>query len=116
MSRHHRNILTIDLNKLKANFQAIQKISSPSTLMPVIKANAYGLGAQAIAEALKDAGAKIIAVADLQEALELRDLDIDILILGDIIPEEIPLAIRNNFILPIVKHFFLYNADMKKIS
>ena len=101
MSCHHRNILTIDLMKLKNNFHAIQKISSPSTLMPILKADAYGLGASTIAEALKNTGAKIIAVADLQEALDLRDLDIDILILGDIIPEEIPLAIRNNFILPI---------------
>jgi len=101
LSCHHRNILTVNLSKLKQNFEAIQSISSPSTLMPILKANAYGLGSNIIARSLKEAGAKIIAVADLQEALELRDLDIDILILGDIIPEEIPLAIRNNFILPI---------------
>ena len=47
------------------------------------KANAYGLEAQAIAEALKDAGAKIIAVADLQE-LWNYEVDIDMLILGEI--------------------------------
>ncbi|WDE95514.1 alanine racemase [Lentisphaera profundi] len=97
----HRNTLSIDLAALKRNFLSLENLSQPSQVMPVLKANAYGLGAKRIATELKNSGATIIAVADLNEALELRDLDLDILILGDIIPEEIPLAIRNNFILPI---------------
>ncbi|EDM28358.1 alanine racemase [Lentisphaera araneosa HTCC2155] len=101
MAHQHRNTLSIDLRALKENFHKLEKLSSPSQVMPVLKANAYGLGAKEIAAELKESGATIIAVADLNEALDLRDLDLDILILGDIIPEEIPLAIRNNFILPI---------------
>ncbi|MDD7987507.1 alanine racemase [Lentisphaera marina] len=101
MAYQHRNTLSIDLKAIKRNFLKLENLSQSASVMPVLKANAYGLGAKEIASTLKDSGAQIIAVADLNEALELRDLDIDILILGDITPEEIPLAIRNNFILPV---------------
>jgi alanine racemase len=101
LAHQHRNTLSINLEAIKRNFLKIESLCSSAQVMPILKANAYGLGAKKIASILKESGAKIIAVADLNEALELRDLDIDILILGDITPEEIPLAIRNNFILPI---------------
>ena len=52
--------------------------------MAVVKADAYGHGAVAVARALSDAGVSKFAVSNLNEAIELRESGIDgeILILG----------------------------------
>ena len=41
--------------------------------MPVVKANAYGHGAVRVARALEDAGASMLAVADIEEGVSLRE-------------------------------------------
>jgi alanine racemase len=48
-------------------------ISEPPVVMGVVKANAYGHGAPAVARALEAAGATIIACADIEEAITLRE-------------------------------------------
>ena len=52
--------------------------------MCVVKANAYGLGANRISKLYEELGADAFAVATLNEAIELRKSGIlkDILILG----------------------------------
>jgi len=62
--------VTIDLLALKHNFKQVQKYTSNSNIMPVIKANAYGHGMLQVADALEQANG--FAVAQLGEALELR--------------------------------------------
>lgn len=65
--------LTIDLKALKANYTLIKKrVSGSCDVAGVVKANAYGCGVSAVAQALKDAGCKTFFVATLPEALELR--------------------------------------------
>ncbi|HET9468089.1 MAG TPA: alanine racemase [Vicinamibacterales bacterium] len=53
-------------------------------IIAVVKANAYGHGAPAVARALQDAGAKLLACADIEEAVVLRKAGVtaDILIFG----------------------------------
>jgi alanine racemase len=53
-------------------------------IIAVVKANAYGHGAPAVALALQEAGAKILACADIEEAVVLRNagVTIEILIFG----------------------------------
>ncbi len=60
----------IDLVALRHNFQIAQQLSADKTLA-VVKANAYGHGAVACAQALADL-ADGFAVACLEEALQLR--------------------------------------------
>jgi len=93
--------LDIDLSAIRRNYEKIKTSIESCRLMPVLKADAYGLGVMKIAETLTDAGAKYIGVAELNEALELKYLDVKIQILGGVIPDEIPIAIENNIILPI---------------
>lgn len=50
-------------------------------IIAVVKANAYGHGAVAVAHTLEDAGAQMLAVADVEEGMELRDSGITIPIL-----------------------------------
>ncbi len=77
---------TIDLDKIRANFQAVcQKAGVPA--MAVVKADAYGHGAVPVAQELENACA-FFGVALIQEALELRQAGIQkpILILGQTPP------------------------------
>ncbi len=75
----------IDLDALAFNFKQIKGLVAPETrVMAVVKANAYGHGAVMCAKTLLSAGADYLAVATLEEALELRQAEISapILILG----------------------------------
>ncbi|MBQ6693091.1 MAG: alanine racemase [Clostridia bacterium] len=64
----------VDLGAIAGNMEAIREMVGPDcAVMPVIKANAYGLGAVGVARTLLDHGACYLAVATLTEALELRE-------------------------------------------
>jgi alanine racemase len=65
--------LEIDLGAIVANLAAIRHHCGPSVRVePVVKADAYGHGATAVARALEDAGADGLSVATIDEAFELR--------------------------------------------
>lgn len=75
----------IDLDALEYNYQLLRSRLSPSTkLCCVIKANAYGHGAPEVARLYEQLGADVLAVSNIEEALQLRHADIrlPILILG----------------------------------
>ena len=61
----------IDLSAIKSNAQTIKAYAQGSSLIAVIKADAYGHGAIPIAEALREEAA-MYAVATVAEAAELR--------------------------------------------
>lgn len=89
----------INLDHLVHNIRAIQHRVSPSEIIPVVKADAYGHGAVVVTKHLVKAGFKIFAVAQFQEAMELRESGIDrpILIFGRLFPDEIPEAVKAGF-------------------
>jgi len=74
----------VDLAALQANFKAIQNflaagaadLKGPRRAIPqviaVVKANAYGHGAERVALALEAAGAGLLACADIEEGIVLR--------------------------------------------
>jgi len=79
----------ISLDNLIHNFQAIKSVcGNDCRIMPIIKADGYAHGAVQIAKALSPY-TDIFAVAELEEALQLRNAGIDseILILGYTTPE-----------------------------
>lgn len=69
---------TIDLRALKKNLLQVNVHCPDSQIVPVIKANAYGHGVEQVALALQAMPRKIaaLAVATLEEAMELRTLGI----------------------------------------
>lgn len=89
----------INLNHLIHNIRAIQHRVSPSQIIPVVKGDAYGHGAVTVTNHLVKEGFKIFAVAQFQEAMELRENGIHrpILIFGRLFPDEIPEAIKAGF-------------------
>ncbi|OGC06300.1 alanine racemase [candidate division WOR-1 bacterium RIFOXYD2_FULL_36_8] len=64
----------IDLEAIKHNINEVKKIIPDKTrFMAVVKANAYGHGVVAVSRAAMEAGVFYLAVANLREALELRE-------------------------------------------
>ncbi len=71
--KYHRSFAKIDLSAIKENFIALKEcIPDGTKTMAIVKANAYGHGAVRVAKVLENM-ADYFAVADIQEALELRE-------------------------------------------
>jgi alanine racemase len=83
-------VARVDLGVLKANYRAIvehlrrERPKSAPGVIAVVKANAYGHGAAQVGRALEDAGADLLACADIEEGATLRAAGVraDILIFG----------------------------------
>jgi alanine racemase len=83
--KQSRTWLDIDLTRLNHNVRQILSKLEPSTaLMAVVKADAYGHGANHVAKAVLSAGASSLAVAMVQEGINLRrdNITAPILLLG----------------------------------
>src|SRR5688572_3362544 len=74
-------IARVDLGALRHNFTTIQAFLeqgareigvAPPAVLAVVKANAYGHGAAPVAQALEQAGATMLACADIEEGIVLR--------------------------------------------
>jgi alanine racemase len=83
-------VARVDLGILKSNFRHIverlageRRAETPGTIA-VVKANAYGHGAAQVALALEDAGADLLACADIEEGATLRTAGVraDVLVFG----------------------------------
>jgi alanine racemase len=78
----------VDLAALQANFRAIQTFvggpEGPPTspgIIAVVKANAYGHGSSRVALALEQAGATMLACADIEEGIVIRQAGVRVPIL-----------------------------------
>ncbi|MBV8739824.1 MAG: alanine racemase, partial [Alphaproteobacteria bacterium] len=65
-------VLEIDVAGIVANWRFLADRVAPAECAAVVKANAYGLGAPIVAEALAAAGCRRFFVATLDEGLSLR--------------------------------------------
>jgi alanine racemase len=74
----------ISLSKLRRNYERVRQLAGRRKVMAVIKADAYGHGAVAVANCLAQCGADWFGVASVEEAVELRAAGITqpILLLG----------------------------------
>ncbi|MBD3290300.1 alanine racemase [candidate division KSB1 bacterium] len=66
----------IDLSNIAYNLDQIKRKVSPAKIMAVVKANAYGHGAVEVAVTALKSGASYLAVALIEEGLELRNAGI----------------------------------------
>lgn len=78
----------IDLNAIRANVAELKRVSQARLFTAVVKANGYGHGAVEVAKAAQEAGADWLAVAAVEEGVELRraGLTAPILVLGYVAP------------------------------
>src|SRR5689334_588388 len=83
-------VARVDLGALKSNYRTIVEHLSADRpagapgVIAVVKANAYGHGSRQVALALEDAGADLLACADIEEGVALRNAGVtaDILVFG----------------------------------
>lgn len=90
---------TVSLDNIKHNFETIKSgLNNGVKIMSVVKADAYGHGAKFVAPLLDKLGSDWFAVSNIEEAMQLRKLNIDkpILILGYTPPFMADLLADNN--------------------
>src|SRR5690625_7639175 len=80
-----------------------RQLKKETKMIAVVKANGYGHGAIQVAKTALQAGADYLAVALLEEALELRKAGIDapILVFGYVHPKDAQVAASNRFTLTV---------------
>ena len=89
----------IDLDAIRHNLTEIRRHINPaSKLCAVVKANAYGHGAIEVSKVAVECGADFLAVATVEEGLELRraDFSLPILILGLIPSQAAEVVVAND--------------------
>lgn len=92
-------MLTIDLAAIQSNWLKLQSIGAGAHVAGVIKANAYGLGADQVGKALYEVGCREFFFASISEALAARfflSSDAIIYVLGGIRKGDERLLIESN--------------------
>ena len=69
--------LVIETDRLAGNIEAVKKAVGDCTIIGVVKANGYGLGAVQYSQFLLGQGVTMLACARLDEARELREAGIE---------------------------------------
>lgn len=93
----------IDLDKISANYRAIQQHVGDAVVMPILKANAYGHGVVRVGQHVQELGAGMIGVAYLEEGILLREagITIPILVLGGILGSQAPIFLEHDLTLTV---------------
>lgn len=96
--------IEVDLDALATNARLLRTAVGPGVeLIAVIKANAYGAGAAAVAPALEVAGVERFAVVWVSEAVALRRAGVTrpVIVLGHAFPEDAAAAVANDITLTV---------------
>jgi alanine racemase len=95
--------LEIDLGAIAANWRHLRRRHGGGPVAAVVKADAYGLGADRVVPALHEAGCRHFFVAHLAEALAIRSLipGAMLAVLNGLWPGDAPLY-RQHGILPVL--------------
>jgi len=105
MSLMGRAWAEINRDALRSNIEEIKK-STKAELMVMVKADGYGHGAAAVARTAQKCGAGYLGVACANEAHSLREAGVDLpmLIVGGVSPEDLTTAIKCNADLTVFSH------------
>jgi len=69
-------VVDVDLDAIVANYEALRRRAN-AAVIAVVKADAYGHGVEAVSRTLADAGAAMLAVVTVEEALVIRATGVD---------------------------------------
>src|SRR5436190_23703808 len=69
-------VADVDLDAITANVEAL-RARAKADVIAVVKADAYGHGAEAVAAACFEAGAVMVAVATVEEGVVLREAGVN---------------------------------------
>ena len=90
----HRAWVEVDHTAIRHNLATIRRRAPGAEVIGVVKANAYGHGDVAVARTLVGAGVERLGVATVGEGAALREagIEVPIVVLWGIGPQELPLA------------------------
>ena len=93
--------LRVNLDALLNNYKKLRDLNPEKIGLAIVKADSYGLGSKVIADYLYKNGVRHFAVATLEEALELKDIvkESMVLVLGVTNPKNVKYAVKNNISL-----------------
>lgn len=93
----------VNLDRIGKNFDALKRHAGSKTVIPVLKADAYGHGAVAVGRALEKLGAAMVAVAYVDEGVALRraGLTTPILVLTGFAPGQLA-AVAGSQLTPVI--------------
>lgn len=88
--------VTVDLDAIAANWRLLQEKAGKAECAAVVKANAYGLGLEATAGALRRVGCKTFFVAHVFEGQQLRALvpEATIYVFNGLMPRTAPIFLK----------------------
>jgi alanine racemase len=90
----HRSLVTIDLGAIRHNVRRLLDVLGATELWAVVKADGYGHGAEDVARAALEEGARALCVATVAEAVALRSAfpEARIVVLGPTAAHDVPVA------------------------
>ena len=90
--------LRVNLDALLNNYNKLNALNNKKIGLAIVKADSYGLGSKVIADYLYKNGVRHFATATLEEAIELKDVikDSMVLVLGVTNPQNVKYAVENN--------------------
>ena len=93
--------LRVNLDALLTNYKKVRNLNPGKIGLAIVKADSYGLGSKVIADYLYKNGVRHFATATLEEALELKDIvkESMVLVLGVTNPKNVKYAIENDISL-----------------
>ena len=88
----------VQTDRILANLRILQKQAGSTPLIPLLEANAYGMGLLPTVGALANAGCRYFAVATPDEAFELRASGFrgSVLVIGPAIGSCAPLYVKHD--------------------
>ena len=110
--------IEIDLKNIAHNMREIRrKVGDNVRILGVIKADAYGHGAEEVALTILKNGADRLGVATMAEGIALRTAGIGapVMILGYLSPSQVEKAIRYNIIQTVYNYEMAENISQKAI-
>lgn len=99
-----RNVRIVDPEAIRRNMATLRgAVPASAKIMAVVKADGYGHGAVCAARAALAGGAEALAVATVEEGLELREtgLEAPTLVLGAVDPETVNQAVAEGLTLTV---------------
>lgn len=103
----YNSYLEIRLDRIEKNIEKIKNYTGGLEVLPVIKSNAYGFGTTAIADFLiHRCQIRLMAVARVFEACQIKEKvcqDAEILILGPVLPWQIPIVVEKGIQIPLFR-------------
>ena len=101
----YNSYLEVDFGKMKESFRKVQAAAGKRGVIPVLKANAYGIGLIPMADFLVNTmNRDVMAVAQTSEGVQLREGGFrraDIMLLGPAPQHAVIYAVENDLLLPI---------------